>query len=109
MSSRHFSHELSKYRVHDQNILDPPGSYFIYYSTMVFYLILQKFETNLMQSQDCSDHFSKYTFIFRLTIFHALLVYSFSMTALQLFEIIAESSIILKLTVKKIVEMSSYL
>ena len=76
---------------------------------MVFYLILLKFETNPMQSQDNSDNFSKYTFLFRLTVFHALFLYSLSMTALQLFEIIAESSIILKLTVIKIVEMSSYL
>jgi hypothetical protein len=106
MSTRHFSHELSKYRVYYQNILDPPGSYFIYYSTMVFYLILLKFETNPMQSQDRS---SKYSFVFRLTVFHALLLYSLSTTALQLFEITAEFSVILKLTCIKIVEMSSYL
>jgi hypothetical protein len=76
---------------------------------MVFYLILLKFETNPMQSQDSSNHFSKYFFLFRLTVFHAILLYSLSMTALQLFEIIAESSVILKLAVINAVEMSSYL
>lgn len=104
-STLHFSHEWSKYKVHDRNIPDPPGSCFIYYSRMVFYLILLNFELNLMQPQD-AIHFSKYSFLSwfsSLSVFHHVPVYSLSMTGLQLFAIIAETSIIQRLNVIKII------